>query len=29
MEIEYFIEPGDEIWKDYHQKWLDESKAFL
>jgi len=29
MEIEYFIEPGDEIWKDYHQRWLDESKAFL
>ena len=29
MEIEYFIEPGDEIWKDYHEKWLKESKEFL
>merc|ERR1711966_440180 len=29
MEIEYFIEADDDIWKDYHEKWLKESKDFL
>jgi glycyl-tRNA synthetase len=29
MEIEYFIPPGDEEWKPYHEKWIADSKAFL
>lgn len=29
MEIEYFIEEGDDVWPAYHQKWIDDSKAFL
>lgn len=29
MEIEYFIEPGDQIWKEYHEKWIRDAKDFL
>ncbi|KAL7505565.1 hypothetical protein ACHAXN_003018 [Cyclotella atomus] len=29
MEIEYFIPPGDEEWKPYHEKWIADSRAFL
>jgi len=29
MEVEYFIEPGDDVWSEYHQKWIDDSKNFL
>eukprot|EP00594_Rhizosolenia_setigera_P001717 CAMPEP_0178949342 /NCGR_PEP_ID=MMETSP0789-20121207/5985_1 /TAXON_ID=3005 /ORGANISM="Rhizosolenia setigera, Strain CCMP 1694" /LENGTH=532 /DNA_ID=CAMNT_0020629829 /DNA_START=244 /DNA_END=1842 /DNA_ORIENTATION=+ len=29
MEIEYFIEPGDDVWQGYHEKWLEDSKNFL
>merc|ERR1712176_1670075 len=30
MEVEYFIPPGDEeVWKPYHEKWLNNSKQFL
>ena len=29
MEVEYFIPPGDDVWPEFHQKWLDDSKAFL
>lgn len=29
MEVEYFIEPGDDVWPEYQQKWIDDSKAFL
>jgi len=28
MEIEYFIPPGD-VWKEFHQQWMTESKEFL
>lgn len=29
MEIEYFIPPGDDVWPEYHQKWIDASYDFL
>jgi glycyl-tRNA synthetase len=29
MEVEYFIPPGDDVWQDYHQQWMDDSKEFL
>lgn len=30
MEVEYFIPPGgEEVWKPYHEKWLEDSKNFL
>jgi len=29
MEVEYFIPPGDDVWPEYHQKWIDASKDFL
>lgn len=30
MEIEYFIPPGDEeVWKPFHEEWLNNSKQFL
>jgi glycyl-tRNA synthetase len=29
MEIEYFIEPGDDRWQPYHEMWLGESRKFL
>lgn len=29
MEVEYFIPPGDDVWPDFHQKWMDDSKEFL
>ncbi len=29
MEVEYFIEAGDDVWPVYHQKWIDDSKKFL
>jgi glycyl-tRNA synthetase len=29
MEVEYFIEPGDDVWPAYHKKWIEDSKNFL
>jgi glycyl-tRNA synthetase len=29
MEIEYFIPPGDDVWPEFHQQWIDSSKDFL
>jgi glycyl-tRNA synthetase len=29
MEVEYFIPPGDDVWPEFHQKWIDDSYAFL
>jgi glycyl-tRNA synthetase len=29
MEVEYFIPPGDDVWPEFHQKWIDDSKNFL
>jgi glycyl-tRNA synthetase len=29
MEVEYFIPPGDDVWPEYHQRWIDASKEFL
>ena len=29
MEVEYFIPPGDDVWPDFHQKWMNDSKEFL
>lgn len=29
MEVEYFIPPGDDVWPEFHQKWMDQSKEFL
>ena len=29
MEVEYFIPPGDDVWPEFHQRWMDDSKAFL
>ena len=29
MEVEYFIPPGDDVWPEYHQRWMDSSKEFL
>ena len=29
MEIEYFIPPGDDVWPDFHQSWMDSSYKFL
>jgi glycyl-tRNA synthetase len=29
MECEYFIPPGDEEWKAFHEKWLADSWAWL
>ena len=29
MEVEYFIPPGDDVWPEFHQKWMDDSKEFL
>lgn len=29
MEVEYFIEPGDDVWPKYHEKWIKDSKDFL
>ena len=29
MEVEYFIPPGDDVWPEFHQSWIDASKAFL
>jgi len=29
MEIEYFIPPGDDVWPQFHQQWMDNSKQFL
>lgn len=29
MEIEYFIPPGDDVWVDFHNKWLDDSFKWL
>jgi glycyl-tRNA synthetase len=29
MEVEYFIPPGDDVWPEYHQQWIDASKEFL
>lgn len=29
MEVEYFIEGGDDVWPVQQQKWIDDSKNFL
>ena len=29
MEIEYFIPPGDDVWPEYHDTWIEKSKDFL
>jgi glycyl-tRNA synthetase len=29
MEIEYFIPPGDDVWPEFHQQWMDNCKQFL
>ena len=29
MEVEYFIPPGDDVWPEIHQRWMDDSKEFL
>ena len=29
MEVEYFIPPGDDVWPEFHQKWINDSKDFL
>jgi glycyl-tRNA synthetase len=29
MEVEYFIAPGDDIWPQFHAKWIDDSLKFL
>jgi len=29
MEVEYFIPPGDDVWQEFHTKWMDDSLAFL
>lgn len=29
MEIEYFIPPGDEVWKAHHEQWIADSYQFL
>eukprot|EP00617_Octactis_speculum_P007087 CAMPEP_0185774146 /NCGR_PEP_ID=MMETSP1174-20130828/76888_1 /TAXON_ID=35687 /ORGANISM="Dictyocha speculum, Strain CCMP1381" /LENGTH=519 /DNA_ID=CAMNT_0028461167 /DNA_START=69 /DNA_END=1628 /DNA_ORIENTATION=+ len=29
MEIEYFIEPGDDVWPVEHEKWIENMKDFL
>lgn len=29
MEVEYFIPPGDEVWRPFHQTWMDDSRTFL
>eukprot|EP00638_Chattonella_subsalsa_P000517 CAMPEP_0117745964 /NCGR_PEP_ID=MMETSP0947-20121206/7676_1 /TAXON_ID=44440 /ORGANISM="Chattonella subsalsa, Strain CCMP2191" /LENGTH=543 /DNA_ID=CAMNT_0005563221 /DNA_START=94 /DNA_END=1725 /DNA_ORIENTATION=+ len=29
MEIEYFIEPEDDVWEEYHEKWIQDSWDWL
>lgn len=29
MEVEYFIPPGDDVWPDFHKKWMADCKEFL
>lgn len=29
MEVEYFIPPGDDVWPEFHEKWMKDSKDFL
>jgi len=29
MEVEYFIPPGDDVWQDFHERWMNESKDYL
>jgi len=29
MEIEYFIEPEDDVWEQYHERWIQESWDWL
>jgi glycyl-tRNA synthetase len=29
MEVEYFIPPGDDVWPEFYQQWIDASKNFL
>ena len=29
MEVEYFIPPGDDVWPEFHTRWIDDSLAFL
>jgi len=29
MEIEFFIPPGDEAWKEFHEQWIATSRSWL
>ena len=29
MEAEYFIPPGNDVWQDFHKKWMEEFKEYL
>lgn len=29
MEVEYFIPPGDDVWPEFHERWMQDSKQFL
>ena len=29
MEIEYFIPPDEDVWREFHEKWLQDSYNFL
>lgn len=29
MEVEYFIEPGDDVWPQFHAQWITDSMNFL
>ena len=29
MEIEYFIPPDDDVWRDFHEQWLTDAYNFL
>lgn len=29
MEVEYFIPPGDDVWPEFHERWMSDSKEFL
>lgn len=29
MEIEYFIPPGDDVWGEFHEQWLDTAEKWL
>ena len=29
MEVEYFIPPGDDVWPEFHEQWIQASRDFL